>query len=130
MDETLSCPCKMYHVVRALAALMKLEIVVAEIVVADVTGAFLHWLPIQRELYFRLPRNLGKRSIPGVITGSLPLKEEHLRHQRRCPCTVPIQSCHVSGEGVGGPRFETAGFAMGDATNDIIALTSSASTTS
>lgn len=42
----------MSHVVSSLAALLKLELVVA-----NVTGAFLEGLPIQRELYFRVPRN-------------------------------------------------------------------------
>ena len=38
---------------------------------ADVRGAFLQGLKIDRELYFEPPKNLGKAKIPGVDPGSL-----------------------------------------------------------
>ena len=38
---------------------------------ADVRGAFLQGLKIDRELYFEPPKNLGKAKIPGVEAGSL-----------------------------------------------------------
>eukprot|EP00913_Durusdinium_trenchii_P034973 g32715.t1 len=38
---------------------------------ADVRGAFLQGLKIDRELYFEPPKNLGKAKIPGVAPGSL-----------------------------------------------------------
>eukprot|EP00972_Heterocapsa_arctica_P043701 6451356-Heterocapsa_arctica.AAC.1 len=38
---------------------------------ADVTGAFLQGQKIERELYFRLPKNLGPLTIPGVQDGDL-----------------------------------------------------------
>eukprot|EP00959_Pyramimonas_sp_CCMP1952_P377026 7897215-Pyramimonas_sp.AAC.1 len=34
-------------------------------------GAFLQGKVITRELYFRIPTNLGKRAIPGVKAGDL-----------------------------------------------------------
>eukprot|EP00959_Pyramimonas_sp_CCMP1952_P050318 1051561-Pyramimonas_sp.AAC.1 len=42
-----------------------------DLVIADVKGAFLHGKAIARELYFRIPTNLGKRDIPGVKAGDL-----------------------------------------------------------
>ena len=38
---------------------------------ADVRGAFLQGLKIDRELYFEPPKNFGKAKIPGVAPGSL-----------------------------------------------------------
>lgn len=57
---------QMSHVVCSFTPLLKLELIVA-----DITGAFLQGLPTQRELYVRLQRNLGRCTIPGVPSGSL-----------------------------------------------------------
>ena len=38
---------------------------------ADVRGAFLQGLKIERDLYFKLPANLGQTTIPNVAPGSL-----------------------------------------------------------
>ena len=42
-----------------------------ELTAADVRGAFLQGLKIDRELYFEPPKNLGKAKVPGVAPGSL-----------------------------------------------------------
>ena len=57
---------QMMHMMCSLASSLKLKLHGA-----DVTGAFLQGKKIQRELYFRLPRNLGPLTIPGVKAGDL-----------------------------------------------------------
>ena len=56
---------------------------------ADVRGAFLQGLKIDRELYFEPPKNLGKAQIPGVQPGALlKLNQEIHLWCERCRKTV------------------------------------------
>ena len=58
---------QMANMIACVAATFKLSLIVA-----DVTGAFLQGKNITRELYFRLPRNLGQCRMPfGIPVGSL-----------------------------------------------------------
>ena len=70
-DETLrrdspTTSTQMVHMVCSVISSLKLKLTVA-----DVTAAFLQGQPIDRELYFKMPTNLGKASIPRVEAGSL-----------------------------------------------------------
>eukprot|EP00972_Heterocapsa_arctica_P069646 10291329-Heterocapsa_arctica.AAC.1 len=64
-DSPTSSP-QMMHLVCSLAASLKLKLHGA-----DVTGAFLQGQKIEREPYFRLPKNLGPLKIPEVQEGDL-----------------------------------------------------------
>ena len=57
---------QMTNMLCSLSASLKLKLYTA-----DVTGAFLQGKKIERELYFRMPSNLGKCALPGVEAGSL-----------------------------------------------------------
>ena len=59
-----------------------------DMVLCDVTGAFLQGQKIDRELYFRILKNLGKTNIPGVQPGDL-LK---LKNPSMAPTTQPDNS--------------------------------------
>ena len=61
-----TCSQLLVNIICSIAASRSLKLTAA-----DVKGAFLQGLRIERELYFELPKNLGKASIKGVQPGSL-----------------------------------------------------------
>ena len=61
-----TCTPFMQNTVCSISASEKLELTIA-----DVTGAFLQGKKIDRDLYFRLPTNLGRCRLKGVAPGSL-----------------------------------------------------------
>lgn len=108
----------MSHVVCSLASLMKFELVVV-----DVTGAFLQGLPIQRELCFRLPKNLGRCSIPRVSRGSLlKLNKSICGTNDAARAWYPSIRSVLLGNGWEALVFEPASFVMRDSQRNLLAV--------